>query len=102
MSVLTPARASKARKPAAQADVALQRQFVLTERLRLRLRAECFNLFNRSNFGEPVNDLNSRFFGQAVEMLGRSLGSGGVSGGLSPLYQIGGPRSLQLAAKLQF
>jgi hypothetical protein len=86
----------------AQADVALQRQFVLTERLRLRLRVECFNLFNRSNFGEPVNDLNSRFFGQAVEMLGRSLGSGGVSGGLSPLYQIGGPRSLQLAAKLQF
>jgi hypothetical protein len=86
----------------AQADVALHRQFALTERLRLRLRAECFNLFNRSNFGEPVNDLNSRFFGQAVEMLGRNLGSGGVSGGLSPLYQIGGPRSLQLAAKLQF
>ncbi len=35
-------------------------------------------------------------------MLGRSLGSGGVNGGLSPLYQIGGPRSLQLAVKLQF
>jgi hypothetical protein len=86
----------------AQADVALHRQFALTERLRLRLRAECFNLFNHSNFGEPVNDFNSRSFGRAVEMLGRSLGSGGVSGGLSPLYQIGGPRSLQLAAKLQF
>ena len=85
-----------------QVDMALHRQFALTERLRLRLRAECFNLFNHSNFGDPVNDLNSRFFGQAIEMLGRSLGSGGVNGGLSPLYQIGGPRSLQLAAKLQF
>jgi hypothetical protein len=31
-------------------------------------------------------------------MLGNYLGSGG----LNPLYQIGGPRSIQLALKLQF
>jgi hypothetical protein len=35
-------------------------------------------------------------------MLGRSLGNGGINGGLSPLYQIGGPRSMQLALRLQF
>ena len=35
-------------------------------------------------------------------MLASSLGSGGQSGGLNPLYQIGGPRSIQLALKLQF
>jgi len=36
-------------------------------------------------------------------MLGAlSLGSGGQNGGLNPLYQIGGPRSVQLALKLQF
>jgi len=35
-------------------------------------------------------------------MLASSLRSGGQSGGLSPLYQIGGPRSIQLALKLQF
>lgn len=85
-----------------QVDVALHRQFALTERLQLRLRAECFNLFNHSNFGDPVNDLNSRFFGQSIEMLGRSLGSGGVNGGLSPIYQVGGPRSLQVGVKLRF
>jgi hypothetical protein len=27
---------------------------------------------------------------------------GGQSGGLNPSYQIGGPRSIQLALKLQF
>jgi len=29
-------------------------------------------------------------------------GSGGTNGGFSPLYQVGGPRSIQLALKLQF
>ncbi|HMF50680.1 MAG TPA: hypothetical protein VK603_18650, partial [Candidatus Saccharimonadales bacterium] len=37
-----------------------------------------------------------------LTMLGTSLGSGGDSGGLNPLYQIGGPRSVQLALKLLF
>jgi hypothetical protein len=41
-------------------------------------------------------------FGQATQMLGSSLGSGSQSGGLNPLYQIGGPRSIQLALKLSF
>jgi hypothetical protein len=35
-------------------------------------------------------------------MLGASLGLGGQGGGLNPLYQVGGPRSAQLALKLQF
>jgi hypothetical protein len=37
-------------------------------------------------------------------MLGASLRSGGQNGGLNPLYQIGGPRSvqIQLALKLLF
>jgi len=34
--------------------------------------------------------------------LTNSLGSGGANGGLNPLYQIGGPRSIQFALKLQF
>ena len=38
----------------------------------------------------------------ATQMLGASLGAGGQTGGLNPLYQIGGPRSAQLALKLQF
>jgi hypothetical protein len=41
-------------------------------------------------------------FGQSTQMLNNYLGSGGLKGGLNPLYQIGGPRSIQLALKLQF
>ena len=85
-----------------QFDLALRRQFSLGERLKLQLKVELFNLFNHPNFGNPVNNLSSNFFGQSTQMFGRSLGSGGINGGLSPLYQIGGPRSTQLALKLQF
>jgi hypothetical protein len=85
-----------------QLDLALRRQFNLGERLKLQFRVEVFNLFNHPNFGNPVNALNSNLFGQSNQMFGRSLGTGGINGGLSPLYQIGGPRSMQLALKLQF
>ena len=85
-----------------QFDLALRRQFNLGERLKLQLKVELFNLFNHPNFGNPINILSSNLFGQSTQMFGRSLGSGGINGGLSPLYQIGGPRSVQLALKLQF
>ncbi|HLA11831.1 MAG TPA: TonB-dependent receptor [Pyrinomonadaceae bacterium] len=86
--------------PAWQVDMALRRQFNLTERINIQLRAEFFNIFNHPNFGDPDflggNDISSPFFGESSSMLGRSLG------GLNPLYQIGGPRSIQFALKLNF
>jgi len=85
-----------------QADVAIQRQFRLTEYLGLRFRAEFFNIFNHPNFGPPNNNLTSPLFGQSTQTLAGSFGSGGANGGFSPLYQIGGPRSIQLALKLVF
>ena len=85
-----------------QADVGLQRQFQLNERLALRFRAEFFNIFNHPNFGSPTNVLTSPLFGRSTQTLANSLGSGGANGGFNPLYQIGGPRSIQLAVKLQF
>ena len=87
---------------ASQADIALQRAFRLTHSVTLRLRVECFNVFNQPNFGSPDNDLTGAFFGYSTRTLASSLGSGGANGGFSPLYQIGGPRSIQLAARLQF
>ncbi len=82
--------------PAWQEDIALQRQFKLTEKVNLQFRAEAFNLFNHPNFGIISTSLAAANFGQATNMLGSKLG------GLSPLYQIGGPRSYQFALKLAF
>src|SRR5271166_470333 len=85
-----------------QADVAFQRQFRLTEKVGLRFRGEFFNIFNHPNFGPPNNNLTSPLFGFSTQILASSLGSGGTNGGFNPLYQIGGPRSIQLALKLPF
>ena len=68
----------------------------------LRFRAEFFNIFNHPNFGNPNNSLTSPLFGHSTQTLASSLGSGGANGRFNPLYQIGGPRSIQLALKLQF
>jgi hypothetical protein len=85
-----------------QADVAFQREFQLTEKVGLRFRGEFFNLFNHPNFGPPDNNLTDALFGLSTQTLASSLGSGGANGGFNPLYQIGGPRSIQLALKLVF
>jgi hypothetical protein len=81
-----------------QCDLAIRREFPLHEGLRLQFRAEAFNLLNRANFGSIQNSLlvGPALFGVATNTLNSQLG------GLNPLYQIGGPRSLQLALKLIF
>lgn len=88
--------------PVSQLDFSLRRQFKFTERYKLQLRADLFNVFNHPNFGDPDSLFESGTFGESVRMLGQSLGRGGIETGFSPLYQIGGPRSIQLALKLQF
>jgi len=87
---------------ASQTDIAFQRQFHLSDRMQLRFRGEFFNIFNHPNFGPPDNNITNALFGYSTATLASSLGSGGANGGLNPLYQIGGPRSIQLALKLQF
>lgn len=87
--------------PARQLDLSLRRQFNLTERLNLQLRADAFNITNTANFANPSGVLGAGYltsptFGRATQIL-----SSGLSG-LSSLYQIGGPRSFQLSAKLRF
>ncbi len=94
---------------ARQLDIALRREFGFTERVKLQLRAELFNAFNTPNFADPNGVLfdfdvstPNPIFGRSTQMLGRSLGAGGANGGFNPLYQIGGPRSVQFALKLLF
>jgi Carboxypeptidase regulatory-like domain/TonB dependent receptor len=85
-----------------QSDAAFQRQFHFTEKVGLRFRSEFFNFFNHPEFGPPGNNLTQPLFGKSTQTLASSLGSGGANGGFNPLYQLGGPRSVQLALKLQF
>ncbi|HWR36824.1 MAG TPA: carboxypeptidase regulatory-like domain-containing protein [Clostridia bacterium] len=85
-----------------QIDFTLRRQFAINERVKLQFRSDFFNLFNHPNFADPRTSLTSGLFGRSTQTLAASLGAGGINGGFSPLYQIGGPRSIQLALKLQF
>jgi len=97
---------------AVQWDFAVHRDFPIHESLKLQFRAEMFNVLNHPNFGPPSGAFLSpqnggpAGFGVASQMLGQSLngGFGGNVGGgaFDPLYQIGGPRSLQFGLKLVF
>jgi hypothetical protein len=79
-----------------QTDFAVRREFPIYERLKLQFRAEAFNIFNHPSFGAIDPTLGDPTFGQAIATLNSSLV------GLSPLYQLGGSRSMQLALKLIF
>jgi hypothetical protein len=99
--------------PLFEMDLGIRRQFNITERINLQFRAEGFNLINHPNFGNPLSDLGTCAlgvpctpvfgWGTSQAMMNQSLGSGNFHGTpLNALYQIGGPRSLQLSMKLQF
>ena len=99
---------------AVQADLTLRRDFPITQRTGLQFRVEAYNLFNHPILGDIYNQLSvgqylvppnpttspatlgTTFFGTAYDTESTQLG------GLSSLYQVGGPRSLQVALKLHF
>ena len=88
--------------PVYQLDLGVRRQFNFSDQVNLQFKTEFFNIFNYPNFGDPVGTLASTTFGLSTAMLGRSLGNGGTLGGFNPLYQIGGPRSIQFSLRLGF
>jgi hypothetical protein len=80
-----------------QIDLSIGRRFSLTERFKLQFRADAFNVLNHPNFLNPSGFFTFGSSGlQSTEMLNQGLG------GLNPLFQEGGPRSLQLSLKLTF
>jgi hypothetical protein len=88
--------------PARQVDLAVRRAFPLGERARLQVRLEAFNVFNIPNFAFGPSQFNqgqsvtSGTFGVATRMLNQALS------GVNALYEIGGPRSAQVAVKVLF
>jgi hypothetical protein len=88
---------------ATQWDFAVHRIFPIRETIGIQFRAEMFNILNHPNFGPPANTFGESGFGISNQILAQALNSNNLGGGaLSPLYQIGGPRSIQFALKLQF
>jgi len=80
-----------------QVDLSMGRKFSITERLKVQFRADAFNLFNHPNFTNPGGYLS----GGPSELLSRETLNTGL-GGLNPIFQEGGPRSLQLSLRLAF
>ena len=72
-------------------DMAVLKNFVITERTSVQFRSEFFNLFNNVNFAIPNHYLGTTGFGQITSVLN------GATPGLP-----GGPRIIQFALKLMF
>ena len=85
-----------------QWDMGIHRDFPIREPLRMEFRAELFNVLNHPNFGPPQGSIGRANFGLSTQTLNQYLGGGFGSSGLNSLYQLGGPRSVQLALKLFF
>jgi len=81
-----------------QVDLSIAREFPVTERLKLQFRADAFNVLNHPNFSNPGAIINS---GDPTNFESSSMLNNGL-GGLNPLFQEGGPRSLQLSLKVVF
>jgi hypothetical protein len=101
--------------PLFQVDLAVQRNFRITERISIKAHVEAFNLFNHPSFSPESGEMGTldssgrlipqSGFGLSQATLAQGLAGGrlGAFGsGFSPLYQIGGARSLQLALKVGF
>lgn len=91
--------------PLRQLDFSLSRSIHLGGRLVARFRIDAFNVLNLANFGPPLADLlvPADQFGRPPQSYATALGSGTlVGGGLVPIQQVGGPRSVQLGLKFTF
>jgi hypothetical protein len=75
-------------------NTALQRTFLVYERLNLNFRAEAFNILNHPNMLVYDDELSDPTFGEVV--------GGAAIGANNALYEMGATRSLQFSLKLQF
>lgn len=83
-----------------QFDLAIRRTIRLAGSGQLQFRVDAYNVFNTPNFSAPVSVLNSSLFGTPLDTLNQIGGSTGDQ--LSPLYQWGGSRSIELSLRVRF
>lgn len=86
----------------AQVDLALQREFAITETTSIQFRAEGYNVANSPSFADPVRVLSSPLFGLSPSLTSLMLGAGRPNSGLSSAFQSGGPRVLQAGVTIRF
>jgi hypothetical protein len=81
-------------------NFAVAKSFPLaTERVHLRFRADFFNLFNHTNFSNPVSNQSSGNFGKITSTIGSGVATAvGTTAGVVG----GGPRVIQAALRVEF
>jgi hypothetical protein len=81
-------------------DFAAAKKFFLKgERVQLHFRADFFNLFNHTNFSNPITNQSNANFGKITSTVGSAVATAvGTTAGLVG----GGPRVIQFSLRLQF
>jgi hypothetical protein len=69
-------------------DMALMKDIAITERVKFSFGAQAYNLFNHTNFDQPVNDISNPQFGSSIAAVGppTSLLGSFVGAGSSPRF----------------
>jgi hypothetical protein len=80
-------------------NFAASKTFKMGERVGLQFRTEFFNLFNHTNFANPIGNQSNANFGKITASLGSATATSvGTTGGVVG----GGPRVIQGSLRLQF
>ncbi len=85
-----------------QIDASLRRQLRLYRGISAEASVSAFNVFNHPSFANPVSYLGSALFGQPTNMTNLMLGAGSPTTGLTPLFQAGGARTVELSLRFSF
>ncbi|MGA2601211.1 MAG: TonB-dependent receptor, partial [Bryobacteraceae bacterium] len=77
-----------------QIDFSVFKNIPITERVKLQIRAEIFNIFNFVNYSGPANNVQGSNLGQVGSTYDVNFGAPGIGPGA--------PRNVQLSAKVIF